>query len=243
MKRYRGWGPEESRVQEFCACGVATCHYPSMSMLISELPEPGPTGVFMEASPMATHSSVLAWRIPGTGEPGGLPSMGSHRVGHNWSDLVAAAAAPYRYVCARSCLLFAISWTVACQAPLSMGFSRQEYWSGLSFPPPSDLLYPGIKPASLVSPALAGRFFTTGLPGKPGQLLTPFSAPENGGLGLKVLRFWSWLGPSGDKSLLRIWPQGTSLEQMTLLSLRKLKGLGSYMLGTRVKDLSIRKFP
>ena len=42
---------------------------------------------------MATHSSVLAWRMPGTAEPGGLPSMGSHRVGHNWSDLVAAAAA------------------------------------------------------------------------------------------------------------------------------------------------------
>ena len=44
---------------------------------------------------MATHSSVLAWRIPGTGEPGGLPSMGSHRVGHNWSNLAAAAAAAY----------------------------------------------------------------------------------------------------------------------------------------------------
>ena len=43
---------------------------------------------------MATHSSVLAWRIPGTGEPGGLPSMGSHRVGHDWSDLAAAAASP-----------------------------------------------------------------------------------------------------------------------------------------------------
>ena len=42
---------------------------------------------------MATHSSVLAWRIPGTGKPGGLPSMGSHRVGHDWSDLAAAAAA------------------------------------------------------------------------------------------------------------------------------------------------------
>ena len=41
---------------------------------------------------MATHSSVLAWRIPGTGEPGGLPSMGSHRVGPNWSDLAAVAA-------------------------------------------------------------------------------------------------------------------------------------------------------
>ena len=40
---------------------------------------------------MATHASVLAWRIPGTGEPGGLPSMGSHRVGHNWHDLAAAA--------------------------------------------------------------------------------------------------------------------------------------------------------
>ena len=40
---------------------------------------------------MATHSSVLAWRVPGTGEPGGLPSMGSHRVGHDSSDLAAAA--------------------------------------------------------------------------------------------------------------------------------------------------------
>ena len=42
---------------------------------------------------MATHSSVLAWRIPGTGEPGGLPSIGLHRVGHDWSDLAAEAAA------------------------------------------------------------------------------------------------------------------------------------------------------
>ena len=42
---------------------------------------------------MATHSSILAWRIPGTGEPGGLLSTGSHRVGHDWSDLAAAAAA------------------------------------------------------------------------------------------------------------------------------------------------------
>ena len=40
---------------------------------------------------MATHSSILAWRIAGTGEPGGLPSMGSHRVGHDWSNLAAAA--------------------------------------------------------------------------------------------------------------------------------------------------------
>ena len=44
------------------------------------------------AKEMATHSSVLAWRIPGTGKPGGLPSMGSHRVGHDSSDLAALAA-------------------------------------------------------------------------------------------------------------------------------------------------------
>ena len=50
---------------------------------------------------MALHSSVLAWRIPGTGEPGGLPSMGSHRVGHDWSDLAAAAVC----VCHRFCIL------------------------------------------------------------------------------------------------------------------------------------------
>ena len=57
--------------------------------------------------------------------------------------------------------LFGTPWTVACQAPLSMGFSRQEYWSGLQFPPPGDLPNLGIEPASLESPALAGRFFTT----------------------------------------------------------------------------------
>ena len=44
---------------------------------------------------LAIHSSVLAWRIPGMGEPGGLPSMGSYRVGHDWSDLAAAAALPF----------------------------------------------------------------------------------------------------------------------------------------------------
>ena len=49
-------------------------------------------GLYLEKE-MATHSSVLAWRIPGMGEPGGLPSTGSHRVGHDRSDLAAAAAA------------------------------------------------------------------------------------------------------------------------------------------------------
>ena len=53
-------------------------------------------------------------------------------------------------------------WTVAGQAPLSMGFSRQEYWSGLPCPPPRDLPDPGFEPESLLSPSLVGRFFTTG---------------------------------------------------------------------------------
>ena len=57
--------------------------------------------------------------------------------------------------------LFAILWTVACQAPLSMTFSRQEYWSGLHCPPPGDLPNLGINPTSLMSSALVGGFFTT----------------------------------------------------------------------------------
>ena len=57
--------------------------------------------------------------------------------------------------------LFVILWTIDCQAPLPIGFSRQEYWSWLPCPPPGDLPHPEIKPVSLTSPALAGKFFTT----------------------------------------------------------------------------------
>ena len=60
--------------------------------------------------------------------------------------------------------LFATPWTAAHQVPLSMGFPRQEYWSGLPFPPPRDLPDSGFKP---MSPALTGTFFTTEPPGKP----------------------------------------------------------------------------
>ena len=62
---------------------------------------------------------------------------------------------------------YATSWTVALQDPLSMEFSRQEYWSRLPFPPPGDPPDPGIEPASLTSPALAGGFFTAMPPGMP----------------------------------------------------------------------------
>ena len=59
-------------------------------------------------------------------------------------------------------------WTVALEAPLSVGFSRQEYWSGLPFATPGDLPDPGIEPVSLTSQALAGRFFLPLVPpGKP----------------------------------------------------------------------------
>ena len=68
-------------------------------------------------------------------------------------------------VCMLSCFshvpLFATQWTVTHQAPMSMGFSRQEYWNGLLFPPPGAFADPGIELMSIMSPVLAGAFFTT----------------------------------------------------------------------------------
>ena len=82
--------------------------------------------------------------------------------------------------------LFVNPWIVARQVPLSMEFSRQEYWSRLPFPIAGDLPNPGIEAASLASPALAGRFLTTVPPGKPvtdyrgvsNPYTTPRSAPK-----------------------------------------------------------------
>jgi len=72
--------------------------------------------------------------------------------------------------------LFATLWTVACQASVSLGFSRQEYWSGLPCPPPRDRPDPRIEPTSLTSPALAVRFFNTRATWEPPshQLRPPF---------------------------------------------------------------------
>ena len=86
----------------------------------------------------------------------------------------------HRDVCMRVCVLsrfsrvwlFVTLWTVACQAPLSKRLSRQEYWSRLPCPPPGDIPNPGIKPLSLMSPALADEFFTIRAPGKPTELFT-----------------------------------------------------------------------
>ena len=118
---------------------------------------------------MATHSSILAWRIPGIGEPGGLPSLGSHRVGHDWNDLVVVvkwlSMHTHRlFYCYHAVLsrvwLFLTPWTVACQAPLSMRFSRQEHQGGLPFPPSGALPSSGMEP---VCPALQ----TDSLPAEP----------------------------------------------------------------------------
>ena len=84
---------------------------------------------------MATHSSTLAWRI-------GQNQTQQKQLG---GGLVA-----------QSCPTFATPWTAACQAPLSMGFSRQEYWSGLPFPSPEDHPDPETEPVSCT----AGRLFT-----------------------------------------------------------------------------------
>ena len=72
--------------------------------------------------------------------------------------------------------LFATPWTVACQAPLSLGFSRQEYWSGLPFPSPGDLPDPGIEPGSL---ALEADALTSEPPGKPKNINKQYQKKVN----------------------------------------------------------------
>ena len=124
---------------------------------------------------MATHSSVLAWRIPGTGEPGGLPSLGSHRVGHDWSDLAAAAAV---YVC--QCYSPNLSHSpLPC---LQTQFLKVIYWGGihsivfLIFKPPNwensrkdDLK---LSPAAKLLPSLPNMC-------PPGEILPPHLVSVN----------------------------------------------------------------
>ena len=75
--------------------------------------------------------------------------------------------------------LFVTLWTIACQAPPSMGFSRQEHWSGLPSPPPGDRSNPGIELVSLMSPVLARGFFTTSI---------TWEAPDQNGHHQKVYK-------------------------------------------------------
>ena len=98
-----------------------------------------------------------------------FPGLAGRLAGHHWTTRevpdVIENQLSFSVECYGQILnhvqLFVIQWTVAHQAPLSMGFSRQEYWSGLPLLLPGDLPNSGIEPASLTSPALAGKFFTT----------------------------------------------------------------------------------
>ena len=97
-----------------------------------------------------------AWRaiVHGAAKSQALKWLSTHHVLSTYS-------VPDTVPFCRHHFIFTTSWTVARQAPLSMEFSRQEYWNGLPFPSPGDLPDPGIKPTSLVSPALAGGFSTS----------------------------------------------------------------------------------
>ena len=96
-----------------------------------------------------SHESALHIRWPGECKSNPQGDITSHLL-----ECVHAQSLSHVRLCANL-------WTIAHQAPLSMRFSRQEYWSGLPCPPPGDLPNPGIKPTTLTSPELAGRFFTT----------------------------------------------------------------------------------
>ena len=96
--------------------------------------------------------------------------------------------------------LFVTSWIVAHQAPLTMGFSRQEYWSGLPCPPPENLPDPKIKPTSLMSPALAGVFFTTKLLGKPLSWYKLWASLSRLILIFSIPGLCSWEGPMVQKA-------------------------------------------
>ena len=97
--------------------------------------------------------------------------------------------------------LFATLWTIVGQAPLSTGFSRQEYWSGLPCPSPGDLPDPGIEPTPLASPAPAGGFFTTSATRQWG--LNPItSVPTRNGKGEDTQR-----RPCEDGEMGAMWPQ------------------------------------
>ena len=87
------------------------------------------------------------------------------KVSTQWKTLFRKPKDKAHTACMLSCfsqaILFVTLWTVARQAPLSMAFSRQEYWSGLPHPPPGHPPRPGVKPTTPMSPAFASGFFTT----------------------------------------------------------------------------------
>ena len=123
---------------------------------------------------MATHPSILAWEIPWTEERGRLQSMELERAGHDWAtehtwthSSLKVKTSWYQFKSPRMLSwlshvrLSATLWTTAQQAPLSMGFSRQEYQSGLLLPPPGGSSRPRDQTYVSYDCCIGGRFFTT----------------------------------------------------------------------------------
>ena len=143
---------------------------------------------------------------------------------------------PLVYACMLShfcCVqLFANPWTIARQAPLSMGFSRQGHWSGLPCPPPGNLPNPGTEPVSLLSPVLAGRFFTT---------WATWEAPCPL---IRALIPFVWIPPSWSIHPPKTPPPNTiTLGIMTMTSGGHLAALRSTFMGTvRTEALAVRHY-
>ena len=121
---------------------------------------------FISLSILRKDSKMYSWRWQCHHLQRQLPH---HILGFclNLNPMACPAGSCSHYMCCDALShdqLFATLWTVACQAPLSMGFSRQEYWSGLLCPPPGDLPDPGIESMSVRSPALVGGLFTISTP-------------------------------------------------------------------------------
>ena len=127
-----------------------------------------------------SSSFVLCHSSSGWGEKKGIAfQKESMHLLWNYSVILIESQVKLRkHACVPSCVwLCSTPWSVAHQAPLSMGFPRQEYWNRLPFPSPGDLPNPGIKPSS---PILAGGFFTTEPPGKPIIFLNVCNRPAYG---------------------------------------------------------------
>ena len=141
---------------------------------LADLKVPAPNNYTLMLAAL-THSSTLTWKIPWMEERGRLQSMGSQRVGRDWMTSLThwlhclkTYMGVHALLSCFSCVWFLWPHGLAHEAPLFMGFLRQEYWSGLPCPPPGDLPEPGIKLTFLTSSALAGRFFIPLVPpGKP----------------------------------------------------------------------------
>ena len=144
-------------------------HGPKSPAICHSRPLSGPHRAVLWTLKWLYHRSVFHWISPGMPVLPSVPASQASEKGITWWKNKKAFR--WRPTCVCACFshgrCFAIPWTVARQASLSMEFSRQEYWSGLPCPPPRDLLNPEIEPVSLVSPTLPAGSWPLAPPWKP----------------------------------------------------------------------------